>query len=200
MVGILVPAAPTTRVARSGHGRLSGRNGRPPRGIGRTFCGKGVREHSRRPFPRTGAGPRRGGGPWLRERRGPTADRPRSPTSDGLAGTRRLGDPRRGRRAPPPRAHRCRRAGDVLLGHLPVRPGPSGEPAGVPDAPLRGRRAAPTGRTRATPPRVGRLRPLLEGAARRRPSVRGAHRATPGRRTGPGGLPRLVVDALQGAR
>ena len=87
----------------------------------------------------------------------------------------------------------------MLLGHLPVRPGPPREPAGVPDAALRGRRAAPTRRTRPTPARVGRLRPLSQGAARRRPVVRRAHRAPAGRRTGPVGLPRLVVDPLQGA-
>ena len=61
---------------------------------------------------------------------------------------RRLGDPRRGRRDPAPRAHRGRRAGHLLVGRLALGPGAPGQPARVPDAALRRRRAAPPRRAR----------------------------------------------------
>ncbi len=74
-----------------------------------------------------------------------------------------------------------------------------GQPARVPDAALRRRRAAAARRTRAAPARLGRLRPVPQGAGRRRPVVGRAHRAARTRRCRTRGSATHVVRPLQGA-
>ena len=94
---------------------------------------------------------------------------------------------------------RGRRAGHLLLRHLPSGPVHLGNLREFLTAALRRRRAAPPRRTRAPPARLGRLRPVPQGAGRRRPVVGRAHRPPALGRPRPVGLPRLVGRALQGA-
>ncbi len=96
-------------------------------------------------------------------------------------------------------ARRRGQAGDRLVGGLAVGAGPPGQPARVPHRALRRRRAAPPRRTGAAPARLGRLRPVPQGARGRRPVVRRAHRPPAERRPRPVGLPPVVGRALQGA-
>ena len=62
--------------------------------------------------------------------------------------------------------------GHGLLRDQPVRSGPPRQPARGAHRALRGRRDRAPRRARAAPARVGRLRPLPQGAGRRRPVVR----------------------------
>ena len=77
----------------------------------------------------------------------------------------------------------------VLVRRLALGPGAPRQPARVPHAALRRRRAPPPRRAGAAPARVGRLRPVPQGAGRRRPVVGRAHRPAAVRRPRPVGLP-----------
>ena len=94
----------------------------------------------------------------------------------------RLGDPRRGRRRPARTSARRRRAGDrAPRASRPSGPVHLGNLREFLTVALRRRRAAPPRRAGAAPARVGRLRPVPQGAGRRRPVVRRAHRPAAGR-------------------
>ena len=80
----------------------------------------------------------------------------------------RLGDPG-GRRRRPARGRggrRGRRHRDRRVRHQPVRADPPRQPARVPDGALRRRGAASPRRDHATPPQLGRLRPVPQGPGR----------------------------------
>ena len=117
----------------------------------------------------------------------------RRTTKSGRA--RRLGDASGGRRRTP-----CWRGqpGDGRVRCLSQRADPPGQRARVHHSPLRGRGAeAPRG-AGATPPLLGRLRPVPQGSGRRAAPVGRPHRPTTHRGARPMGVPRQLVRALQG--